>query len=185
MKLDFNKLKLLSPLAFVAVLALAIFSGFKTETPVDKPEEMMVEKFNGGQMYFAPSGTFYEVTFTKDTITNAANDTLYLPSRLRPLLSDFQASLNVIRTSLSGTANIAVKVEETTYAYTGTTTPPTAGWSATLNSANSAAATAATTATTEALYIPHAYGINYRFVVDGTGTQSTSYVLRLVLKKKT
>jgi hypothetical protein len=160
-------------------------SSFKTATVIEKPEEMMVEKFDGGEMYYAPTGSFYEVTFTKDTIANAANDTLYLPSRLRPILSDFQMCLNVTRTNISGTTALAVKAEETTYVYTGASTPPTAGWSATLNSANAAAATAATTATTEAIFIPHAYGINYRFVVDGSGTQSSSYVLRLVLKKKT
>lgn len=167
-----------------AVIFVVLFS-FKPVAVAEKQESVLVEKTSDYEMYFSPAGSFYEVTFTKDTITNAANDTLYLPSRLRPLLTDFQASVDVTRTSLTGTANIAVKVEESTYVYTSATVPPTAGWSATLNSANAAAATAATTATTEGFRIPHTYGLTYRTIVDGTGTQTTSYVIRWVLKKKT
>ena len=169
----------------LAVLAFASFAAFKPSAVADKQEGLILEKVGNYEMRYAPSGSFYELTYTKDTITNAANDTLYLPSRLRPVLSDFQASVSVTRTSLSGTANIAVKVEETNYAYTSSTTPPVAGWAATLNSANAAAATAATTATTESFYLPHLYGINFRTIVDGTGTQTSSYVIRWVFKKKT
>ena len=129
------------------------------------------------------SNTFYEYTYTKDTIANAANDTLYLPSNMRPVLSNYQITYAVTRTNISGTTNLAVKVEESAYKYSGST-PPTAGWAASLNSAGSAAATAATTATTEALYIPNAYGCSYRCIIDGTGTQSSSYVIRVILKKK-
>lgn len=127
--------------------------------------------------------SFYEYTYTKDTIANAANDTLYLPSTMRPVTSNFQICYDVTRTNISGTTNLAVKVEESTYRYSGST-PPTAGWAASLNSAGSAAETAATTATTEAIYIPNAYGVSYRIIIDGTGTQSSSYVIRVVLKKK-
>jgi hypothetical protein len=171
-----------------ALLSAAIFAvlfSFKPVTVAEKQESVLVEKTSEYEMYFSPAGSFYEVTFTKDTITNAANDTLYLPSRLRPLLTDFQASVAVTRTSLSGTHNIAVKVEESNYAYTSSTVPPTAGWVATLNSANAAAATAATTATTEGFFLPHLYGLTYRTIIDGTGTQSSSYVIRWVFKKKT
>lgn len=129
------------------------------------------------------SNTFYEYTYTKDTIANAANDTLYLPSNMRPVLSNYQITYAVTRTNISGTTNLAVKVEESAYKYSGST-PPTAGWAASLNSAGSAAATAATTATTEALYIPNAYGCSYRCIIDGTGTQSSSYVIRVILKKR-
>ncbi len=137
-----------------------------------------------GDFFFAPSGSFYERLYTLDTITNAANDTLYLPSNMRPLFSDFQMAVNILRTNISGTTNLAVKVEETNWPFSGTTAP-TNGWVATLNSAGTAAATAATTATTEQLLIPHAYGINFRVIVDGTGTQVSSYRLRWTLKKKT
>jgi len=127
--------------------------------------------------------TLYEYSYTLDTIANAANDTLYLPSTMRPVLSNFLMLVSVTRTNISGTTNIAVKVEESAFRYTGST-PPTEGWAATLNSEGTAAATAATTATIENLYIPSTYGTSYRIVVDGTGTQSSSYKVRLVLKRK-
>jgi len=171
----------------LGLLALILFSffSFKPSIVADKQEEMIVEKEGNFEMRYAPSGSFYELTFTKDTITDAEADTLYLPSRLRPVLSDFQASVSVTRTSISGTHNVAVKVQESNYAYTSSTVPPSAGWVATLNSANAAAATAATTATTEGFFLPHLYGINYRTILIGTGTQSSSYVIRWVFKKKT
>lgn len=99
---------------FVLALGLVVMFSFKKED-------------------FAPN-QYYEYTYTKDTITNAANDTLYLPSTFRPQLSDFQMCVSVTRTNISGTTNLAVKVEDTAYKYTGST-PPSAGWAATLNSA--------------------------------------------------
>jgi hypothetical protein len=122
-------------------------------------------------------------TWTKDTITNAANDTLYLPSRMRPVNSDYMIAFSINRTSISGTANLAVKVEESVYNYTGST-PPTRGWVTSLNSVGGAADTDATTATEETIRIPNAYGRSYRIIIDGTGTQSTSYDAAILMKKK-
>jgi hypothetical protein len=136
-----------------------------------------------GEYQTSGGSSMFEHAYTKDTITNAANDTLYLPSRLRPVNSDFLIAVAINRTSISGTANVAVKVEESVYPYTGST-PPTRGWVTSLNTANSSAATAATTATEETLRIPNAFGRSYRIIVDGTGTQSTSYDVRLLMKKK-
>lgn len=141
-----------------------------------------VETTNEGTLV-AVGTNLYEYTWTKDTIANAANDTLYLPSRMRPVDSDFLMAVSVARTSISGTANIAVKVEGTTYNYTGSTRP-SAGWSTALNTANSSAATAATTATEETIILPAAHFRNYRIIVDGTGTQSTSYTIRILMKRK-
>jgi hypothetical protein len=170
-------------LAFASALALCILA-LSFRAPVAAPEavELGYTKDATGEVYFAPSGSFYERLYTLDTITNAANDTLYLPSNMRPLFSDFQMAVNILRTNISGTTALAVKVEETNWPYSGST-PPTNGWVATLNSAGTAAATAATTATTEQLLIPHAYGINFRVIVDGSGTQVSSYRLRWTLKK--
>lgn len=170
----------LATLLFLAFAAVAV--SFKTHTTA--AESVAQVQAEDGSMFYAPTGNYYEYTYTKDTITNALNDTLYLPSTMRNNAFDYQASLSVMRTSLSGTANIAVKVEETNYKYFGSTAP-TAGWVTALNSANTSAATAATTATTEMLLLPHTYGTNYRVIVDGTGTQSTSYVIRWVWKRKT
>ncbi len=133
--------------------------------------------------YQTSSTTLYDYAWTKDTITNAANDTLYLPSRMRPVNSDFLIAFAINRTSISGTANVAVKVEESVYPYTGST-PPTRGWVTSLNSVGGAADTDATTATEETIRIPNAYGRSYRIIIDGTGTQSTSYDARIILKKK-
>ena len=167
-------------------LALILaFSGMALASWSDKAdaEETVVKESTPLGEYQSTGTTMYEYTYTKDTITNAANDTLYLPSRLRPVNSDFLIAYSVTRTSISGTHNLAVKVEESGYNYSGTT-PPTAGWVASLNSAGSAAATAATTATEELIRIPAAWGKAYRIIIDGTGTQSSSYVIRLVRKKK-
>ena len=148
-------------------------------------ETLITQNDEAGQLYFAPSGMFYEYTWRLDTISNANNDTLYLPSNLRPLVSDFTVAVAITRTNISGTTNLAVKLEGTNWAYSGST-PPTQGWATALNTANAAAATAATTATTEHILLPSTWGlINYRVIVDGTGTQSSSYRIRLTLKKKT
>lgn len=133
--------------------------------------------------YQTSTTSFYDYAWTKDTITNAANDTLYLPSRMRPVNSDFIMAFAIKRTSISGTANIAVKIEESVYPYSGST-PPTAGWVTSFNNLGAAADTDATTATEETIRIPNAYGRSYRVIVDGTGTQSTSYDVRLLMKKK-
>jgi len=171
-----NFLWLLLPL-FAIGLSLASWSD-----KVDYESTIVKEVTPEGT--FESSGTtMYEYTYTKDTITNANNDTLYLPSRLRPVNSDFLIAYTVTRTNISGTTNLAVKVEESGYNYTGTTRP-TAGWVASLNSAGTAAATAATTATEELIRIPTAWGKSYRIIIDGTGTQSSSYVIRVVMKKK-
>jgi len=129
------------------------------------------------------SGAYFEHAFALDTISNANNDTLYLPARLRPVRGGYSMQVSVTRTNISGTTNIAVKAEESAWPYTGST-PPTLGWASALNSANAAAATAATTATTENINIPWTYGQSYRIIVDGTGTQSSSYRIRVFLKKR-
>lgn len=135
-----------------------------------------------GTEYEYRAGRYYAYTFALDTITDAANDTLYLPSRMSDLHSNFQGCVSVTRTNISGTTNIAVKVEETAYDYSGSTAP-TEGWASALKVGGTAAATAATTATIENLNIPESYGMAWRIVVDGTGTQSSSYKIRVVLKQ--
>lgn len=171
---------------FAAFAAISIFGVSYTWTKNDAVEvqNLIHEQTESGLLTYAPTGTFYELTYTKDTITDAANDTLYLPSRLRPVLNDYQVSVSVTRTNISGTTNLAVKLEGSNYAYSGST-PPTAGWGPVLNSANAAAETSAKTATHEFFNLEHLYAINYRTIIDGTGTQSTSYVIRWVFKRKT
>lgn len=165
--------------ALVIIFFAAIAFSFNT---ADK-NAVMQETVNGSVFEYDAAGKYYAYAWTKDTITDAANDTLYLPSRLRPVYSNFIGCISVTRTNISGTTNLAVKVEETAYPYSGST-PPTAGWASALKVGGSAAATAATTATTENLTLPDMYGMNYRIIIDGTGTQSSSYVIRALLKRK-
>lgn len=173
-----NKIKA-GLLAFsVLLLTIGIFA-FKAQN-----NAIQTETDENGVFQSSGSGSYYTYRWNLDTIANAANDTLYLPSSLRPVLSDFIQTYSVIRTSISGTANVAVKVEGTTEPYVGST-PPTTGWVNVLNSANAAAATAATTATTEQIVLGMSPSISYRIIVDGTGTQSTSYRIRATMKRKT
>ncbi len=166
------KNKFLLPLLLL-IAASAMLTGLQSfkNSGANATAALITEQDDNGTLNYAPPGTYYEYTWTKDTISNANNDTLYLPARLSPLLSDFQVCYSIIRTSISGTANIAVKVEESAYS-SGTVTD----WV-------SKATTAATTATAEHLVLSHVPGMRQRIVIDGTGTQSTSYVVRGVLKK--
>lgn len=166
-------------------LILVVFAAlFAFSFKADNANAVITEVQPDGSFFdYDRAGTYYAYTWTKDTITDAANDTLYLPSNMRPVLSNFTGCVSVTRTNISGTTNLAVKLEETTYPYSGST-KPSAGWASALKVGGSAAATAATTATTENLAIPDLYGMNYRIIIDGTGTQSSSYVIRLLLKKK-
>lgn len=143
------------------------------------PEETGVRTvFKDGAEYFAANDrTFYEYTWALDTITNAANDTLTIPSSVAAsvMYSDFEYQYSIIRTSLSGTINLALKIEQSNYS--SNTSPGNSSW-ATLASG------IGTGATVEYL-TGDCTAMRLRYIVDGTGTQSSSYRLRVILKKKT
>lgn len=166
----------------LAIFAFA-FVAFSFDRAED--EKLVISESKETVVYenAASAPNFYAYPWPLDTITNAANDTLYFPGRLRPVMSDFIQSYSITRTSISGTANVAVKIEESNHPYTGST-PPTLGWVTAINNLGAAADTDATTATEELIKLPASYGVSYRVIVDGTGTQSTSYRVRVVLKKK-
>lgn len=128
---------------------------------------------DGAEMFAAPGSIYYEYTWPLDTITNAANDTLTIPgtAAISKMYSDFEYNYSIIRTNISGTTNLALKLEQTNWESGNT------AW-ATLASG------AATTATIEYL-IGDCTAVRLRYIVDGTGTQSSSYRLRAVFKKKT
>lgn len=107
-------------------------------------------------------------TWALDTITNAANDTLTLPWTLQ---SRYTGSLQITRTNISGTTNIAVSIQASVTSSSGTD----ATWV-------TVATTSATTATAELLTLAETYGQRYRIIVDGTGTQSSSYRLSWLSK---
>lgn len=111
----------------------------------------------------------YSYEFTLDTITNAANDTLTLPAA--DVQSNYEWAYFITRTSISGTANIAVSVQASGVR-SGSTDWTQVG------------VTSATTATNEIISGTSFHGRRHRIIVDGTGTQSTSYKITAVLKLK-
>lgn len=111
----------------------------------------------------------YSYEFTLDTISNAANDTLSLPAT--DVQSNYEWSYFITRTSISGTANIAVAIQASGVR-SGSTDWTQVG------------VTSATTATNEIVSGTSFYGRRHRIIVDGTGTQSTSYKITAVLKLK-
>jgi len=112
---------------------------------------------------FATGSSLLSYSWTLDTISNALNDTLNLPYTLQ---SRYTQAFQFTRTSISGTANIAVTVQMSVT--TSNTTDP--NWITVLTSAG-------TGATSEVLTLAESYGQRYRIIFDGTGTQSTSYKL--------
>lgn len=125
---------------------------------------------DGSTEFVVTGSIYYEKTWALDTIANAANDTLTATGAMGTMYSDFEYNYSIIRTSISGTAALTLKIEQTNYT-TGNTF-----WT-------TLASGAATTATPETL-AGDCTAVRLRFIVDGAGTQSTSYRLRLVLKKK-
>lgn len=108
-------------------------------------------------------------TWTLDTITNAANDTLTLPWTMQ---SRYTGALQITRTNISGTTNIAVSIQASVTSASSTDVT----WV-------TVATTSATTATAELLTLAETYGQRYRIIVDGTGTQSSSYRLSWLGKR--
>jgi hypothetical protein len=111
-----------------------------------------------------------------DTLTNTGSDTIYLSSAgthatALDIQSVYAGRWTVKRTNISGTTNIALKVESTPVR-TGTTTL----WA-------SVATGAGTGATLEALTVNPMLDRRYRIILTGTGTQSTSYQVAFSGKK--
>jgi hypothetical protein len=140
--------------AFAAITATA----FKGETRAEMAA------------FAAPSAPrLYSYEFSLDTITNAANDTLALPAT--DVQSNYEWAYFITRTSISGTANIAVAVQASGVRSGNT------DWT-------QVGVTSATTATNEVVGSTTFHGRRHRIIVDGTGTQSTSYKITAVLKLK-
>lgn len=118
---------------------------------------------------FAPPSALLTKTWAKDTITNAANDTLTLPWVLQ---SRYTGALQITRTSISGTINLSVVIQASV---TGASSADVT-WV-------TVATSAGTGATNEILTLAEAYGQRYRVIVDGTGTQSSSYRLSWLSKR--
>lgn len=105
-----------------------------------------------------------------DTITNAEKDTLLLPATF---LSRFSYLITVYRTSLSGTHNVKIYLDESN----ATAATDNNHWR-TIDS------TSTTTATLGVLDGDEVYGRRHRIRVSGTGTQSSAYTIRSTYKYK-
>ena len=145
-------------LSFLILSALAIVLFFAGKPSTAQHEEIAAP----------PPARLLAKTWALDTITNAANDTLVLPWSLQ---SRYTGALQITRTNISGTTNLAVSIQASVTSSSGTD----ATWV-------TVATTSATTATAELLTLAETYGQRYRIIVDGTGTQSSSYRLSWVSK---
>lgn len=117
---------------------------------------------------FAPS-KMLPYTWALDTIANAANDTLTVPWVLQ---SRYTGALQITRTNISGTTNLSVVIQ--------TSVAPA---SSSDDTWVTVATSSGTGATAELLTMSETYGQRYRVIVDGTGTQSSSYQLSWLSKK--
>lgn len=146
--------------ALLLLVGLLFFAG--------KPEATEAESHTA-KTELAPSPRVLQKTWDLDTISNANNDTLTLPWTLQ---SRYTGALQITRTSISGTANVAVSIQTSVTSSTSTDVT----WV-------TVATTSGTGATNELLTLAETYGQRYRIIVDGTGTQSTSYRLSWMSKK--
>lgn len=111
---------------------------------------------------------------TLDTITNTEADTILVgpsASAYYTFNSNFAYNYVLARTSLSGTANTTMVLQESNVSTAGTATWYTVA---------TASGTGATVTTISAANL---YGRRHRLILTGTGTQSTSYGITATLKK--
>ena len=131
-----------------------------------------------------PQGTGGYVTFDyrKDTITNAAKDTLFIGNRASSatntvttptnFLSLYTYDISVVRANLSGTTNLKVYLDKSD-TRSGTSTD----WFL-IDSVSTTNATIGMIRGTDAT------GARYRLRISGTGTQSSTYQIWSIWKKK-
>ncbi len=149
---------------FAILTAVALFA-YNWKSPAEhKGWEYTGDKPEAFEPY---ASNILRHNFTADTITDAENDTLSLPYNL---FSSFTSLYQMTRTNLSGTTNVAVTLQQSALT-SGNTDWITVG------------TTSGTGATAEALTLNPTYGVRYRLIFDGTGTQSSRYTLTAVLKK--
>ena len=111
---------------------------------------------------------------TLDTITNAEADTILVgpsASTYYTFNSNFAYIYVLARTSLSGTANTTMVLQESNV---------TTGGAATWYTVSTASGTGATVTSVSASNL---FGRRHRLILTGTGTQSTSYGITATLKK--
>ena len=155
-------------------MLLGIFTAFgiAASYAFDKPMESEFESTGGNSQF----------DYRKDTITNAEKDTLFIGKRNNTIwntvstptnfLSLYTYDITIVRASLSGTHNVKVYLDKSDDR-DGTSTD----WF-TIDS------TSTTTATTAMLRSTDATGARYRLRISGTGTQSSTFTIWSIWKKK-
>lgn len=122
-----------------------------------------------GTKYNTGSSKAYAYDWSLDTIADAANDTLTIGDLQT---SKWNGAIHCIGTQISGTQLLDVRLQGSAFA-----SPGASEWVAIANDTlNGAAESLRIQAGTLDL-------LNYRIIVDGTGTQSSSYKCRFLLKK--
>lgn len=143
----------------------ALFSAFAAPERMGRTVEMIDE--NGNTTFLAAGAAkTLAKTYTLDTLTNAANDTLSVPWILE---SPYQYCYQFKVTNISGTTSIKVYLEQRNY---------TASTEWTKVDSVSLAADPGSGIMKGA----NTWGLGHRLIVDGAGTQSTSYRASALLK---
>lgn len=180
---------LLGAALFVGLASTFAFNFASNPGPVEasaaptETEKAGAAEYSATETMLAKSpGDYAKFDYRKDTITNAAKDTLFVGNRTSTawntvasptnFLSLYTYDIAIVRASLSGTHNVKVYLDKSCTA-SGTSTD----WQL-IDS------TSATTATTATIRGTDATGARYRLRVSGTGTQSSTYQIWSIWKRK-
>jgi hypothetical protein len=159
-----------SKFIYSALIAFVILAVAAPILMSSTDNETLTERLVGSaaNYYLYPSSA---TGFTSDTITNAENDTLNLGSNL---VSRWSYNWHINSTQLSGTESIIAIVQETNNASSSQTTPT--DWIEVARD---------TLTANEDLRITGevVYGIKQRLILDGSGTQSSTYSVKFAGKK--
>ena len=189
-----NKLFFMALGAFLLLGLVGLASAFNagatttdaTETAATKTsttEAAATTTEAGAETIFDKSvGEYATFDYRKDTITNAAKDTLFVGNRASSawntvttpanFLSLYTYDISIVRASLSGTHNQKVYLDKSDMR-SGTSTD----WQV-IDSTSTTTATNATIRGTDAT------GARYRLRISGTGSQSSTYQIWSIWKKK-
>ncbi len=180
---------LLGAALFVGLASTFAFNFASNPDPVEasaaptETENVGTAEYSATETMLAKSpGDYAKFDYRKDTITNAAKDTLFVGNRTSTawntvasptnFLSLYTYDIAIVRASLSGTHNVKVYLDKSCTA-SGTSTD----WQL-IDS------TSATTATTATIRGTDATGARYRLRISGTGTQSSTYQIWSIWKRK-
>jgi len=147
---------------FAAVLVVACFGiALVGDTPAATADEVGAEMV-AGRAYYYPSA----YSTTSDTITDAENDTLTVPANL---ISPWGVKLSADVANLSGTTAMKIYIQ-------GSTDLTTAKDWYTIDSVTVSGAGVYSWEDDRVNDVAH------RFIIDGSGTQSSTYDVRAVYK---